>query len=100
MVTLSLNVINGYMGEFSCSHPGFIALGAYGASVFNLVMFVDDKVFGPPLLPPVLGLFMFPVTLMVGGLIAALGAIVVAIPSFRTRGDYFHEWNPNRKSAQ
>jgi hypothetical protein len=29
MVTLSLNVVNGYMGEFSCSHPGFIALGAY-----------------------------------------------------------------------
>jgi len=28
IVTLSLNVINGYMGEFSCSHPGFLALGA------------------------------------------------------------------------
>ncbi|MCP4668063.1 MAG: branched-chain amino acid ABC transporter permease, partial [Deltaproteobacteria bacterium] len=26
MVTLSLNVINGYMGDFSCSHPGFMAL--------------------------------------------------------------------------
>jgi branched-chain amino acid transport system permease protein len=24
IVTLSLNVINGYMGEFSCSHPGFL----------------------------------------------------------------------------
>ena len=24
MITLSLNVVNGYMGEFSCSHPGFI----------------------------------------------------------------------------
>ena len=44
MVTLSLNVINGYMGEFSCSHPGFMALGAYGASVFTVVLFVvpDD----------------------------------------------------------
>ena len=29
MLTLSVNVINGYMGEFSCSHPGFMALGAY-----------------------------------------------------------------------
>ncbi|OQY41347.1 MAG: branched-chain amino acid ABC transporter permease [Desulfobacteraceae bacterium 4572_87] len=34
MLTLSLNVINGYMGEFSCSHPGFMALGAYAASTF------------------------------------------------------------------
>ncbi|MFQ5855731.1 MAG: branched-chain amino acid ABC transporter permease, partial [Anaerolineae bacterium] len=25
MLTLSLNVVNGYMGEFSCSHPGFMA---------------------------------------------------------------------------
>jgi len=88
MITLSLNVINGYMGEFSCSHPGFIALGAYGASVFTLIMFEDDRVFGPPLLPPALGPFMFPVALIAGGLIASLGAIVVAIPSFRTRGDY------------
>ena len=31
MLTLSINVINGYMGEFSCSHPGFMALGAYAA---------------------------------------------------------------------
>ncbi len=88
MITLSLNVINGYMGEFSCSHPGFIALGAYGASVFTLVMFVEDRVFGPPLLPPILGPFMFPIALIAGGIVAALGAIVVAIPSFRTRGDY------------
>lgn len=88
MITLSLNVINGYMGEFSCSHPGFIALGAYGASVFTLVMSVEDRVFGAPLLPPILGPFMFPIALIAGGTIASLGAIVVAIPSFRTRGDY------------
>ena len=30
MFTLSLNIINGYMGEFSCSHPGFMALGPMG----------------------------------------------------------------------
>ncbi len=88
MVTLSLNVVNGYMGEFSCSHPGFIALGAYAASIFTVVMFVQDDVFGPPLLPPSIGPFMFPIALIVGGLVASLGALVVAIPSFRTRGDY------------
>ncbi|MEW5961806.1 MAG: branched-chain amino acid ABC transporter permease, partial [Chloroflexota bacterium] len=88
MLTLSLNVVNGYMGEFSCSHPGFMALGAYTASVFSVVLFVDDRVFGAPLLPPALGPFMFPLGLMVAGLVAALGAILIAIPSFRTRGDY------------
>ncbi len=88
MVTLSLNVINGYMGEFSCSHPGFMAMGAYSASVFTVVLFVNDKLFGAALLPPALGPFMFPIGLILGGLVASASALLVAIPSFRTRGDY------------
>jgi branched-chain amino acid transport system permease protein len=86
--TLSLNIINGYMGEFSCSHPGFIALGAYGASVFTVGLFVNDNILGAALLPESLARFMFPIGLILGGLIASLGAILVAIPSFNTRGDY------------
>jgi branched-chain amino acid transport system permease protein len=88
ILTLSLNVINGYMGEFSCSHPGFMALGAYGASVFTVLLFANDKIFGHALLPSALGPFMFPIALIIGGIVAALGALVIAIPSFRTRGDY------------
>ncbi|MDP4979989.1 MAG: branched-chain amino acid ABC transporter permease, partial [Desulfobacterales bacterium] len=60
MITVSLNVVNGYMGEFSCSHPGFMALGAYTASVFTVSLFVNDSQFGPALLPACLGPFVFP----------------------------------------
>jgi branched-chain amino acid transport system permease protein len=88
MLTLSLNVVNGYMGEFSCSHPGFMALGAYAASVFTVVLFVQDNKFGAPLLPPGLGPFLFPIGLILAGGVSAVGALLVAIPSFRTRGDY------------
>ncbi|MBI5064489.1 MAG: branched-chain amino acid ABC transporter permease, partial [Desulfatitalea sp.] len=88
MLTLSLNVINGYMGEFSCSHPGFMALGAYVASVFSLALFKQTTLFGAPILPAAWGPYCFPLALVAGGLAAALGALVVAIPSFRTRGDY------------
>jgi branched-chain amino acid transport system permease protein len=88
LLTLSLNVINGYMGEFSCSHPGFMALGAYASSVFTVVLFADDRLFGQALLPQWLGPFFFPIALILGGLVAAIGALAVAIPSFRTRGDY------------
>ncbi len=88
ILTLSINVINGYMGEFSCSHPGFMALGAYGSSTITLLLFADDKLFGAALLPPALGPYLFPLALIAGGILAALGALVVAIPSFRTRGDY------------
>ncbi|RJR26205.1 MAG: branched-chain amino acid ABC transporter permease [Desulfobacteraceae bacterium] len=88
MLTLSINVINGYMGEFSCSHPGFMALGAYASSTFSLALFHQDRLFGTPLLPEFLGPYMFPMGLLLGGAAASLGAMVVAIPSFRTRGDY------------
>ena len=88
IITLSLNLINGYMGEFSCSHPGFIALGAYGASVFTVGLFVNDNILGAALLPESMGRFLFPIGLILGGVMASLGAIIVAIPSFNTRGDY------------
>jgi len=88
MLTLSINLINGYMGEFSCSHPGFMALGAYSSSVLTLFFFGNHSLFGPALLPAALGPYCFPLALIIGGLIASAGALVVAIPSFRTRGDY------------
>ena len=88
ILTISLNIINGYQGEFSCSHPGFMALGAYASSTLTLLLFTNDKMFGEALLPPALGPWCFPLVLIIGGIIAALGSLVVAIPSFRTRGDY------------
>lgn len=88
MVTLSLNVINGYMGEFSCSHPGFMAIGAYAASVFTVGLFADVPFFGSAFLSPSLGPALFPVALVLGGFLASISALAVAIPSFRTRGDY------------
>jgi branched-chain amino acid transport system permease protein len=88
MLTLSLNIINGYMGEFSCSHPGFMSLGAYGASAVMVLFFVNDRLFGDAILPEALGPFLFPLALILGGVVAALGALLIAIPSFKTRGDY------------
>ena len=88
ILTISLNIINGYQGEFSCSHPGFMALGAYASSTLTLLLFTNDKMFGEALLPTALGPWCFPLVLIAGGCVAALGSLVVAIPSFRTRGDY------------
>jgi branched-chain amino acid transport system permease protein len=89
ILTFSLNVINGYMGEFSCSHPGFMALGAYGASLVSVPLFGKSILFaGAPLLPAALGPYCFPLALAAGGMLAAAGALLVAVPSFRTRGDY------------
>ena len=88
ILTISINVINGYQGEFSCSHPGFMAVGAYVSSVITLFLFANDKIFGAALLPPALGPWLFPFALVMGGIAAAVASLLVAIPSFRTRGDY------------
>lgn len=88
MLSSSLNLINGYMGEFSCGHAGFMAVGAYTSSLITVWFFTKGSVFGPNLLPPAWAIVLFPFVLFFGGLIAALVGLLVAIPSFRTRGDY------------
>jgi branched-chain amino acid transport system permease protein len=77
ILTLSLNLVNGYMGEFSVGHAGFMAIGAYVAAILS-VWYV----------PRALGPWLFPFILIGGGLAAAAAGLVVAVPSFRTRGDY------------
>ncbi|MBN2469617.1 MAG: branched-chain amino acid ABC transporter permease [Anaerolineae bacterium] len=89
MLAASLNLVNGYMGEFSVGHAGFMAVGAYVSAVLTMLLFTDDRVFGAALLPPELGLPVgFIVALLAGGVAAALAGLLVAFPSFKTRGDY------------
>ncbi len=88
VLTVSLNLINGFMGEFSCGHAGFMAVGAYVSSILTVWLFADDKIFGPPVLPASWAIPLFPVILIIGAIAASLAGLLVAIPSFRTRGDY------------
>jgi branched-chain amino acid transport system permease protein len=77
ILTVSLNLINGYMGEFSVGHAGFMAVGAYVASLLTVHV-----------MPPGMVHLLFPLAILAGGLAAALIGFLVAIPSFKTRGDY------------
>jgi ABC-type branched-subunit amino acid transport system permease subunit len=36
ILAVSLNLINGFTGQFSIGHAGFMALGAYGSAMFSL----------------------------------------------------------------
>jgi branched-chain amino acid transport system permease protein len=84
----SLNIVNGYMGEFSCGHAGFMAVGAYVSSVISIILFNENKFFGNPLLPPESALVLFPAVIILGGVAAAFAGLIIAIPSFKTRDDY------------
>ena len=89
IMSASLNIVNGYMGEFSCGHGGFMATGAYVSSVISLILFKDgNSITGSALLPESLSILGFPLSLSAGGLGAMLVSLIVAIPSFKTRDDY------------
>lgn len=77
ILTLSLNLVNGYMGEFSVGHAGFMGIGAYVAAILTVAV-----------LPRAFSVWLFPAVLVIGGLAAAAAGLLVAYPSFRTRGDY------------
>ena len=88
ILSTSLNLVNGNMGEFSCGHAGFMCVGAYVSSILGVWLFAKDKVFGPPVISPDLALYAFPLVILAGGFAAALAGLLVAIPSYKTRGDY------------
>ncbi|MDD4700654.1 MAG: branched-chain amino acid ABC transporter permease [Desulfovibrio sp.] len=84
----SLNLVNGYMGEFSCGHAGFMCVGAYVGGLISVILFTQNKLLGAPLLPPELAPLLFPVIILVAGVAAAIFGLLVALPSFKTRDDY------------
>jgi branched-chain amino acid transport system permease protein len=86
MMSTSLNLVNGNMGEFTCGHAAFMCVGAYVASVLS-VLFFGNKL-GDPMFSEGYAIFLFPVIIILGGLVAALSSILVALPSFKTRDDY------------
>jgi len=88
ILSTSLNLVNGNMGEFSCGHAGFMCVGAYVSSVLGVLLFSKDKIFGAPLLDPALAIYFFPLVIIIGGIAAAVAGLLVALPSFKTRGDY------------
>ncbi|NDV20342.1 branched-chain amino acid ABC transporter permease [Pseudodesulfovibrio sp. JC047] len=82
----SLNLVNGNMGEFTCGHAAFMCVGAYASSVLSVLCF--GQTLGTPMLPPEMAIFIFPVIIFIGGLVAALTSVLVAVPAFKTRDDY------------
>ncbi|MCC6632075.1 MAG: branched-chain amino acid ABC transporter permease [Gammaproteobacteria bacterium] len=82
-LAVSLNLINGYTGQFSLGHAGFMAVGAYAAAVLTTT-------FGAALLPFVGGQtwLLFLLALLAGGLMSAVAGLIVGVPSLRLKGDY------------
>jgi branched-chain amino acid transport system permease protein len=88
ILAVSLNLINGFTGQFSIGHAGFMAIGAY-TSAFLSVNFGERLERFMGFLPegPRRGAVLLAV-LAVGAVCAAIAGFLVGVPSLRLRGDY------------
>ena len=66
ILAVSLNLVNGYTGQFSLGHAGFMAVGAYISAV------ITNHFDGPNVLA---GNFVFALALVAGGFAAAVAGL-------------------------
>ncbi len=86
-LAVSLNLINGYTGQFSLGHAGFMAIGAYVSAYLSMEHSAGLFHFmGGTNLWSISTVFFL--VLLAGGLAAALVGLLVGIPSLRLKGDY------------
>ncbi len=78
ILVTSLNLLVGFMGEFSLGHAGFMSVGAYASAILTNSLYD----YGMP------KLLLFIIALLVGGAAAACMGVLVGIPALRLRGDY------------
>lgn len=71
ILAVSLNLINGFTGQLSLGHAGFMAVGAYTAVIMTTKM-------DYPLLAGLVGAF----------LAASAAGFVIGVPTLRLKGDY------------
>lgn len=76
---MSLNLVNGYTGQFSLGHAGFVAAGAYFTAMMSTKFPVPAGIAGLP--------YFILISLGSGLLAGALGYLV-GLPSLRLKGDY------------
>ena len=90
ILAVSLNLIYGYTGMFSLGHAGFMAIGAYVSALLILPAAQKEMMY---ILEPIIWPFSvmqapFFVSVLAGGLAAALLGVAIAFPVIRLGGDY------------
>jgi branched-chain amino acid transport system permease protein len=89
LAAASLQLVNGFTGQFSIGHAGFMAVGAYVSAAASVYLGADWlAALGGSLPPSFARALYFPLPLVAGGAAAALAGLAVGIPALRLRGDY------------
>ncbi len=78
ILAVSLNLVVGFLGELSLGHAGFMCVGAYlGCFTANILhSFIPSP------------LAVLVITMLIGGLLAAVFGLIIGLPALRLKGDY------------
>jgi branched-chain amino acid transport system permease protein len=89
ILAVSLNIVNGFTGQFSIGHAGLMAVGGYTSVALSyyvsFALWGDHSIHGGFLGA---GEWLMVAGCLCGGLTAAAVGYVVGLPSLRLRGDY------------
>jgi len=85
LLTVSLALINGYAGQFSIGHAGFMAIGAYTSVLMTTVL---PRMSAAPVAGTVAGHALFLGSLCAAGFAAGIVGFIIGFPSLRLKGDY------------
>ena len=88
ILAASLSLCNGFTGIFSMGHAGFMAIGAYASALMTIPS--AKKAVLLKNLPEALQQMEIPLfpALLIGGMIAALVALIIGFPVLRFKGHY------------
>lgn len=75
ILAVSLNLTTGFLGELTLGHAGFMSVGAYAGCLLAKTL----------TLPEPFGIL---VSLLAGGLTAAVFGLIIGVPVLRLKGDY------------
>lgn len=88
ILATSLNLINGFTGQFSIGHAGFMAVGAYSSAYFTVTYGRGVEAALAGLGETIATSIVLLIAIAIGALVAAVAGLIVGIPSLRLKGDY------------
>lgn len=75
ILTVSLNLASGFLGQLVLGHAGFMSVGAYASALFTLNSGLPISV-------------AFLLSILIAGVVAVIFGILIGIPALRLKGDY------------
>ena len=80
VLAVSLNLVIGFLGELSLGHAAFMSVGAYTGGLLSIYL---KNAF--PQIPVAVR---FPISIIAGGILAAIFGALVCVVVLRLKGDY------------